>query len=295
MSSGKPVDNEFGLSTVPLDTSGLFNVNRTLSFRAYLQKLWVRREFILADAQVKAFRTTRNYNWWRFWLIASPILEALLYGAIFSILLRTDRGIDNFVGFVILGITVFNIANRMLQGGIGLLEANKSFLQMFNFPHSAVVLSTALRYAIDTIPSFVIAVVAALAFQIGNPISWTVFLVIPLHLLLLIFGTGLMLMSARMTAWLPDTRALLDLFTRGWMFASGIFYPMERFATDPAIYAVFTANPAWRFIDAARALVMEGQSPSLREWGILAAWAIGTFVVGFLYFWKGEAKYAESL
>lgn len=295
MSTRKPVDGKSGSTEMTLDTSGLYNVNRTLGFRAYLKKLWVRREFILTDAQVKAFRTTRNYNWWRFWLIASPILEALLYGAVFSILLKTNRGIDNFVGFVILGITIFNIANRMLQGGIGLLEANKSFLQMFNFPHSAVVLSTALRYAMDTVPSFVIAVAAALAFQFGTPVSWTVFLVVPLHLLLLIFGAGLMLISARMTAWLPDTRALLDLFTRGWMFASGIFYPMERFATDPAIYSVFTANPAWRFIDAARSLVMEGQSPSPHEWAILASWACGTFVLGFFYFWKGEAKYAASL
>lgn len=268
-------------------------VRHTLSLNDYIKELAKRRDFIFADARAKAFRTTKNYNWWRFWLVASPILEALMYGAVFTLLLKTNRGIDNFVGFVIIGITIFSVTSRMLMGGVGLLEANRSMIQTFAFPRAAVVLSNALRYTYDTLPSVVVAILAALAFQLPEPPSWTVVLVIPLYLLAIGFGTGLMFIGARMTALIPDTRAILELFVRGWMFASGIFYSMERYASDPTVYAVFTANPAYRFIHAFRQVTMWGEVPSWSEWGTLLAWSLGTLLVGFLYFWKGENRYAK--
>ncbi|WP_338026600.1 ABC transporter permease [Corynebacterium haemomassiliense] len=294
--SGNSKSSEvFHLDSEILTDGTLKDVNRPLSLGAYLTELWNRREFVFVDAKVKAFRTTRNYRWWRFWLVASPVLEALLYGAIFGLLLRTSRGVDNFVGFVIIGMTVFAVASRMLQGGFGLLEANRPFLQAFRFPQAAIVLSNSIRYAIDTAPSFYIAVVAAIAFQPGQPLRWTLLLVVPLHILVLVFGTGLMFASARLTASIPDSRALLDLFVRGWMFASGIFYPLERFATDGRVYQIFLNNPAYRFIDAIRLAVMDGVAPTIGEWGYLAAWSFGALLVGLFYFWIGEAKYAASL
>lgn len=277
-----------------IDDDELRVVRQTLSFGQYLRELRKRRDFILADARAKAFRTTRSYRWWRFWLVASPVIEALMYGAIFGLLLKTNRGIDNFVGYVIIGMSVFSAISRMLMGGVGLLEANKSMLQTFSFPRAAVVLSTALRYIYDTLPSIVVAIAVALAFQAAIP-AWTVILVIPLHLLTVMFGTGLMFIAARMTALIPETRVLLELFVRGWMFASGIFYSMERFADDPMVYNVFSANPAYRFIRAFREVVMYGNPLTWREWLILAGWALGAFLIGFIYFWGGEKRYAKSI
>ncbi|UIZ91670.1 ABC transporter permease [Corynebacterium sp. CNCTC7651] len=279
---------------IVVDDSKLRVVRHTLSFGEYIKELRRRRDFIFADAKAKAFRTTRNYRWWQFWLIANPVLEALMYGAIFGLLLKTNRGIDNFVGYVIIGMAVFSATSRMLMGGVGLLEANRSMLQTFSFPRAAVVLSNALRYIYDTLPSIVVAIVVALAFQAPAVPSWTVVLTVPLFFLAVTFGTGLMFIAARMTALLPETRVLLDLFMRGWMFSSGIFYSIERFAQDPLIYQIFSANPAYRFIRAFRDVVMYGNVPSLQEWLILTGWALGTFVVGFVYFWGPEKRYAKS-
>lgn len=278
-----------------VDTRHLVVVRHKLSLPAYIKELFRRRDFIYADAKAKAFRTTRNYIWWRFWLIASPVLEALMYGAVFGLLLKTSQGIDNFVGFVIIGMTVFSILSRMMMGGVGLLEANKSMIQTFAFPRAAIVFSNALRYSLDTLPSVIVAVLAATAFQIPQTPSWTIVLVIPLYLMALMFGTGLMFIATRMTALIPDTRAILELFVRGWMFASGIFYSIERYASDPLLYQVFSANPAHRFIDGFRQVVMYGNPLAWSEWTSLAAWAFGTLLVGFLYFWGAESRYAKKL
>lgn len=280
--------------TLIVDASELQTVRHSLTFRQYVRELGRRKDFIFADARAKAFRTTRNYNWWRFWLIASPVLEALMYGAIFGLLLKTSRGIDNFVGFVIIGMSVFGATSRMMMGGVGLLEANKSMLQTFSFPRAAVVLSNALRYSYDTLPSIIVAIIVALAMQLPDVPSWTVVLTVPLYFLAVIFGTGLMFISARMTALIPDTRALLDLFMRGWMFASGVFYSVERFKDDPITYEIFSANPAYKFISSFREVVMYGNPLSASQWGTLIAWSLGTFIVGFVYFRRAEERYAKS-
>ncbi|SDL86667.1 teichoic acid transport system permease protein [Corynebacterium mycetoides] len=273
---------------------GLRTVRQNLGFGSYMRELVRRDDFIKADARAKAFRTTRNYNWWRFWLVASPVLEALLYGAIFGLLLRTNRGVDNFVGFVIIGMTVFSTISRMLMGGIGLLEANKSMIQTFAFPRAAIVLSNSLRYIYDTFPAMVVAIVAALAFQIPFVPSWSLLLVVPLYLLTMGFCVGLMFISARLTALLPDTRVLLELFARGWMFASGIFYSVEVYADNPVVYSIFTSNPAYRFIQGFREVAMYANPMSLRDWGILLAWSLGTLTFGFFYFWRAEPRYAKA-
>ena len=96
--------------------------------------LWQRRSFIAEDAKGRAFRTTRDYRWWKFWIIASPLLDALLYGALFGLLLKTNKGIDNYVGFVVIGITMFSVMNKMLMAGNGLMAANRSLIQAFTFP-----------------------------------------------------------------------------------------------------------------------------------------------------------------
>lgn len=281
--------------TVLVDVSHLQDVNVSRGLGRYLAEIWFRRDFIVADAKAKAFRTTRDYKWWRFWLIASPILEALLYGVMFGLLLRTSRGIENYVGFVIIGISVFNVMNRLMNAGVGLVEANKGLMRAFSFPAATVALSTILRYAYDLAPSVVISSLAALAFQfLYTPPGVALFFTPFVLLLTFMFGAGLTFITARLTSFLPDFRALLELFGRGWMFASGIFYSMERYATNPVVYEVFTANPAYQFLTAFRDCLIYNRIPSLGEWVTMVLWGFGTLAVGFIFFWRADQRYSQE-
>lgn len=279
---------------VLVEASGLKTLGAQPGLFKYLAELFGRRDFILADARSKAFRTTRNYRFWKFWIIAGPLLDALMYGALFGLLLKTSRGVDNFVGFVILGITFFSVMMKMLSAGSGLLEANKNVMKAFSFPRASIVLSQILRYVYDTIPAIVIAVIASIAFQWEKGLSWTILQTVPIFILMCLFGGGLMFIAARATFFLADIRAVVDIFSRAWMFGSGIFYDISRFAENPTVFAIMTFNPAYKFIHAAREVVMNHSALTVQEWAILAAWGIGTFCVGLIFFWGAEARYARS-
>ena len=281
------------LNAVSINMAGMQRLNVRPSLSVYLANLWGRRHFIVADARLRAFRTAKSYRLWRFWLLAQPLLDAAMYGFIFGFLLRTSRGVDNFLGYLILGVTFFGLLTGWVNGGTSLLQTSKNLMQAFAFPRAALVLSQSLRYMIDNLPSLIVGVLFALAAQWQKPIAWTVILVIPLTALMWVFGTGLMFMVARITAFVPDSKVLINLAVRAWFFSSGVFFSLDRFAHTPALYRIFQLNPGYLFLDAIRNCVLYASEPTFSTWLYLLACSLGTFGLGFAFFWRAEARYVN--
>lgn len=290
--SGKRPESQLVLKGYYLVSSAsLGSVSDDSTLAGHLRSLWDFRYFILADAKFRAFRTNQDYRLWKAWLVVYPLLEALLYGVMFGMVLRASRGIDNYVGYLLLGICLFNLMSRMTSSGLGLVRGSLQVIRSFQFPAAAVVLSNSLRQFLDSLPSIGVAVVAALVFQSGNHFSFQLLGIVPVVILAAVFGTGCMFLAARMTAFVPDVKAIAELFIRAWLFMSAVFYPIERFEGFGALYTVVRNNPAFVYMDSVRSIVLEGQLPSLMDWLIMTIWAFGTLVVGFLVFEVSEGRY----
>ena len=272
---------------------GMHKLNVRPSLHLYIEQLWSRRHFILTDARYRAFRTVKSYNLWRFWLIAQPMLDAAMYGLIFGFLLKTSRGVDNFVGFLIIGVTFFGFMSALVSGGQSLIQTSKNLIQAFSFPRATLVFSQALRYFIDNLPALLVAIAVGVITQWGKPLSWTIILVIPLTILMWAFGTGLMFFTARITAFWPDFKVIIGVGLRAWFFSSGVFFPLDRFAHSPTLYQLFALNPGYIFLTAVRDCVLYGTVPSSTTWLILAAWGFGTLVAGLIFFWMAEERYVN--
>lgn len=291
--SGVAKDVEPGSHLILVNDAQLTRLSSRPLLSDYVKKIWGRRQFIWLDARSRAFKTDRDMILGRIWLVLSPLLDGLMYGFIFGFILQTSRGIDNFIGFLMIGITFFGMMRGPLTGGIGLTRSFRKMLGSFDFPAAALVFARAIREAFDSLIPAIVAVIIALAFQWGEPLHWTIILVVPLFLLIQMFGTGLMFISARITAQIPDMKTIINLAARAWFFISGVFFSVERFVDQPTLKFLMEENPAYRFLTAVRGAVMYGEVPDLADWGILAAWGVGTLVVGFMFFWKGEGKYAN--
>lgn len=291
--SPEVASSDIGDALVRVDISGLQKLNVRPGFFTYLAQLWDRRFFVLADARFRAFRTAKSYNLWRFWIIAQPLLDAAMYGVIFGLLLKTSRGIDNFIGFLVLGVTFFGLLTSLVTGGQSLLQTSKNLMQTFSFPRASLVLSQSLRYMLDNLPGILIAVIFAVAVQWDKPISWKIVLAVPLTLLMWMFGTGLMFMVARLTAFIPDAKVLIALGIRAWFFSSGIFFSLERFADNPTMYKIFSYNPGYIFLRSIRECVIYDTIPDMWSWKYLAAWSFGAFFIGLLFFWRAEERYVH--
>lgn len=276
-----------------VDDSTLFPLERRPRLSKYLSALFARRHFIVADARSRAFAPNRDMWLGRAWLIIRPLLDAAMYGLIFGVMLKTNRGIDNFVGYLVLGITFFGLMTGLMGQGNGFIRAQRSFISAFRFPRAALVISAALRNVFDSLPTLAVGIIMALGLQWGTPLSWTIPLVVPLTILIAVFGTGLFFIVAWITAWVPDAKYFVSLFSRAWFFISGVFFSIERFVDHPTILKIMLANPAYQYLTAIRNVVMYNQAPSLHEWGTMALVGLGTFAFGFIGFWSTEAKYTN--
>lgn len=279
--------------TLVVNTANLQTLQTRPSFVEYCRQLWERRAFIWADARFKALRTTKDYRLWRTWLVLQPLLDVAFYAFLFGMILKTSRGIDNFVGFLILGVIFMRMIVGQMTQGIMLIRNSRGMIQTFTFPKASLAISQTLRSMLDNILPGLMAVLMALAGQQFSPLNWSIVLVVPLFVLLHIFGCGLMLITARLTAVIPDTRALINFFSQAWFFLSGVMFSIDRFVNHPALYEVMTANPAYIFLTAIRDSVLYEAPPSLSVWATLVIWSVGTFLIGMVYFWRAEARYVR--
>lgn len=259
----------------------------------YIVQLWGRRYFIWADARAKALRSTRSYRLWRLWLVVNPLLNVVFYGFLFGVLFRTSRGVDNFIGFLFIGTIFMGMITGLMSTGNGLISASRSMIRAFQFPRAALPFSQTLRASIDNLIPAIMAIIAAFLLQWGKPPGWMLILVVPLYLMIHLFGSGLMMILARITAQIPDVKAIIPLITQAWFFLSGVMFTLDRFQHVPVIQKFMSHNPAYLFLNAIRDVTIYTRVPSISVWITLALWTLLTFCIGFLVFWQAEDKYVR--
>lgn len=276
-----------------VDGEGLSSLEARPRLRLYLSQLWQRRFYIFAEARSRAFQSTRNYRLWRMWLIVEPMLNAVVYGFLFGFLFKASHDVENFIGFLFLGLTFMKMINGMITGGPGLISSNRSMIRAFSFPRASIPISYSLRSMLDNILPAVVALIVAFGLQWGTYPRWTLILIIPIFLLLHVFGCGLVMIFARLSAEVPDVRPLIGVLAQALFFLSGVMYSVERFADVPVVYDIMSNNPCYIFLTAVRDVSIYGSLPSADTWIHLLSWSIGTFVFGFIYFWRAEEKYVR--
>lgn len=262
--------------------------------REYILGLWQRRHFMKVDAQAKAFSNSRNMFLGHIWLILQPMFDIALYGIIFGFLLKTSRGVDNFVGYLIVGVIFFSFFTKALNGGATLIKTNKNSIRAFPFPRAAIAISLQLRNFLDALPTIVTTIVAIPIISGLQVLSPTYFLIIPLIFFQTLFCLGLIFIAGRLCHSLPDLRLLIQLFTRFWFYGSGIFFSVERFDEYPIVQLLMNLNPAYRFLHAMREVLVYRTIPSIGDWAYIASWSIGIVIFGFIFFWLHEAKYGRE-
>lgn len=286
-------------------TWALQPVSARPDFGIYLTQLWQRRFFIWTDARSRAFTRGRGMLLGNAWLILQPVLDALIYFIIFGLVLQVAReGVVNFVGYLIIGIFMFQYTMRCLNVAGTSIQSGKSMIRAFSFPRASLPISGVIREALGMLP--VLATMAVLITfmpeittergMISGPaeLSWRWFLFPAVFGLQTIFNLGIALIASRLTAVVPDLKLIIPFFGRFWFYGSGVMFTVERFISDPDLLAVVKLNPMFLVLDITRDLLLYGTTPELRSWLILGLWAIVTAIAGMLFFWRAEVRYADD-
>lgn len=260
----------------------------------YLRQLWQRRHFITAEARSKVFSGNRDMLLGNLWLIGVPILQGLAYYIIFGLILRTSRGIENFTGFLLIGVFLFRYTASSLNGGISVMVSSRDLTSSFAFPRAAIPISLLLREALSMIPVLATLVLLLLVVPPGTSITAT-WLLMPLILLLqTAFNAGVVLYAARLGAAVPDFKHVVAFVTRMWFYMSGVFFSLDRFVSEGIWLSILQGNPLFLVLDMSRDLLLYDTVPEPQQWALLTIWALVTPTLAFWYFWRGEETYGHE-
>ncbi|MFH5824232.1 ABC transporter permease [Georgenia sp. AZ-5] len=275
-------------------TWALKPVGRREPLHRYIRQLFQRRHFIWADARARAFSGNGGMLLGNLWLVAKPLLDGLTYYLIFGLLLQTSRGIENYIGYLLIGVFMFSYTARSLTGGADSLIKGKNVIRAFSFPRAAVPLAVVLREAIGMLPVIATMIVMILAIPPHAQVTWRWALFPAIFLLQTMFNLGLAFFAARLTAHVPDLKHVLGFITRFWLYGSAVMFSFDRFVDNPQALALLELNPAFAVLDMSRDVLLYEAVPDASSWLLLACWAVGIFVTGFIFFWRAEERYGRE-
>lgn len=291
-SKGQGLNREVN-QTVLIDDSLLQRLDARPNLKLYLGQLWRRRFFIWYDAKSKAFKAGRNTYLGRLWVLLEPLLQVSVYGLVFGLILQVSRGVDNFVGFLVIGVIFFGFVSKSLSSAASLVRQSRNLITSFRFPRAAIVFSASARLFLDSLIPAILAVFLAVIFQVDKPLNWTILLTLPLFFLMHLFNLGLLFWIGRLTAFFPDFKSLVNLVNRALFFTSGVFFSIDRFDTHPLIQSFVEINPIYQFLMAVRTCVLDGTVPDLEVWTYLTIVSVLLAITGFFYFWQAEERYSR--
>ena len=153
MSADSAIDPEpVAVQPLSVDMRRLTRVGSRPSFLDYLVRLWDFRQFMFYDARARIQSGTRRDRLGSAWLLLNPVFNGLTYFLIFGLLLNTSRGIENFVGYLVVGIFVFQFSSGAITSGARSIRNNKSVVQAFNFPRAALPIGANVRELLRAVP-----------------------------------------------------------------------------------------------------------------------------------------------
>ncbi|WP_227423295.1 ABC transporter permease [Pengzhenrongella sicca] len=272
----------------------LANVTSRPPLLSYIAQVWERRHFILADARGRVTSGTRGTLLGPIWLVLKPILDGGAYFLIFGVVLGVNAGIDNFLGYLIIGVFLFSYTSRCLTRGATSLISGKNLIRAFSFPRASLPVASVVNEAIAFAPVLAVMLLLIVTMPPHEPITWR-WLLLPVILVLqTMFNLGLALTAARATARIPDLSLLIGFATRLWLYASGVMFSFDRFVTHPDVIRIIELNPLFIVLDMARDVLLYSTIPSAASWALLAGWGSLALTFGTIFFWRGEESYGRA-
>ena len=283
------------MTTASDPAADLRPLNARLPTGRYLADMWARRDFVVAmplEGIRVAHQDTLLGNLWH---LGNPLLTTAVYYLVFGVLLGVDRGIPNFVLWLMVGVFAFGLTQRSVIGGSKSITTNSGLMRAIRFPRALLPVSVVIGRLITF--GFQLCVIAAVALATGEGVSrrW---LVLPLVIIVhTAFNVGAAFIAARLNDAFRDVEEIIPFLFRLLTFVSGVMFPIDtRLANadiPPVISTALNLNPIVPLLNMYR-WVFLGNPLALDDVAYAVAFSAGLLVFGFWFFRAAEQRYGRG-
>lgn len=284
--------------------SGLREMGVRPPLGRYVRAVWDRRTFIWSLAWSRAYVRNQGSYLGQAWTVLRPILDAATMIIIFGFIFHGSApGIQNRAAFIVIGSFAYSLFQQIVLAGIGSIRGDLQLIRSHQFPRAVVplaaVMTDAVLFGPVMIAMVILVVLTGLLPGMGGPVwpHWVWLLLPAAAVLLTTFSAGGALLFARIGARTPDIANVVPFLLSLGRFASGATFSIAGL-TNPHSWwhVVLTYQPVQVYLELFRACF--GNEPNVPMSGGLwlqaAAWAVGVFAVGYLFFWGAEETYGRD-
>ena len=233
------------------------------------------------------------------WSLAHPVLLMLVYLVVFSFLLKIQTADErpHYWLFLLAGLPVWVFFATSLQSASRSLVENANLIRKVRFPRQLVPLSMVATQLVGFFVMLVIVVALSLAYV--PEARDTVWLALPLAVLVVALVAGVALAIASLNALYRDVEHLVAALLLPWFFLTPVLYSLETIPgvsehprlVDLIHYGNFLA-PA---VEALRDPIFFGELPATGDAVYLAVSALVALGIGALVFTRVDDRVAVEV
>lgn len=282
----------------------LIPLGRSLPLRVYLRSLWERRQFAISVPLGELRAQHMNTVLGNVWHLLNPALMVGVYFLIFGVILNVNRGVENLIGFLAVGVFSYRFIQRSISQCSQAISSNEGLIRSLSFPRAILPISAVVREGIAFLSSIVLMVVVVLAR--GEPVTTSWLYVLALVPLMTLFALGVGFILARLTDRVRDVHNLLPFAFRLTFYASGIIFPIdiriaEKAANNPSVDTILAwlpLNPLFTYPALMRQSLMASYQVDDRVlpflWPAAIIYPLVLIIVGFAFFRRAEQRYGRG-
>ena len=224
-----------------------------------------------------------------FWTFLNPLLQIMVYGVVFSTIMRVD--IEDFYIYLFVGfVPWFMLSSAVNQGAI-CIQSQSNLVEKIYFPRMVLPLSTVLTCFVNML--FSELVVFAVLLLSGFGLSGYIIALPPIMLIQLLFVFGIVLVVSACTVYVRDLAHILEIVTMAWFYATPICYTPEMLPEE--FRFLLYANPMSGIVDCYRQALYYKEWPDLSMAMLALSIGVVTVFAGGVIFQHLQKGFAEEL
>jgi lipopolysaccharide transport system permease protein len=261
---------------------------------AFATNLWRYRDLLWQFTQREVELRHKGSHLGLIWSLLNPLLMLGLYVVVFTFIfnarLPNESRVDYALG-VFLGLTIFQFLAEIISIAPMIIVGNPNFVKKVVFPLEILPASTVGAATFHMLVSLGLLLigVAVMGDGLTLQIFWLPVLVLPLAL----FALGLVWVLAALGVFFRDLSQLAQFLSLVLMYASAVFYPVERIPA--AVWQFLRFNPLLLTVDMARNAVLWDHSPNFKHLAYVYVVGLIMCYVGHHVFRKLKPAFADVL
>jgi ABC-2 type transport system permease protein len=232
------------------------------------------------------------------WSLVRPLLFFGVLYVVFAVIVSFGKGIQDFPVLLLMNIVLISFFQEATSASIPSVVLRENLVRKMQFPRLVIPMATVLNALMHFGLNLIAVFVFMLAYGVKPRLTWLLFPLVLLPLVLLVIGLAMLLSSLYVRY--RDVSPIWGVISQVMFYGSPIFYTIERVAQHHAArYYLF--NPIAVVMQQARHW-MVGGTPGAASWMGGKAWllvpaGIVTIccVLGYVVFSRMAPEIAEQL